>query len=156
MESFVRFLFDTILATLLKVVGIVLTLAVLLQIFSRYIMIHPFSWTEELSRFSFIWFCFLGSAYTLRQKLHLGIDYFYLKFGPRMRLTIDLVINTLVLFFGGMLISFGSVMMSLTTFQKSPILRLNMSNMYMVLPVTGFFFVVFSIHQLLQLLRRRA
>ena len=71
MEKLIDFLFDTVLAAVLKIVGIILTLTILLQIFSRFIMIHPFSWTEELSRFAFIWFCFLGAAYTLRLKLHL-------------------------------------------------------------------------------------
>lgn len=154
MEKIIVFLFDKLLAFALKVVGIVLVLTVLLQIFSRIRMTAPFSWTEELSRFSFIWFCFLGSAYTLRLKLHLGIDYYYNKFSPRIRLYIDRGIYLLILFFGFLLFVYGIKMMGITSFQKSPILRISMAYMYMVLPTTGFFFIIFSFSELLLLLKR--
>ena len=155
MERLIGFLFDTLLAAVLKIVGILLTLTILLQIFSRFIMIHPFSWTEELSRFAFIWFCFLGSAFTLRKNLHLGIDYFYRKFNPRLRRAVEFFIQLLILFFGYLLVHFGFIMVGMTTFQKSPIMRLPMSYMYAVLPATGFFFVIFSVYQLQLLVKNK-
>lgn len=153
MKRFIDILFDIVLATALKIIGMVLVLAILIQIFSRITMMHPFSWTEELSRFSFLWFCFLGSAYTLRMKLHLGIDYFYRKFSVKYKVYVDFFIQSTVIFFGYLLVHYGIVMISLTTFQKSPILRLPMASMYAVLPVTGFFFIIFSLYQVLLLIR---
>jgi len=154
MDKLIDFLFDTVLTLLLKIVGFVLIGSVLIQIISRAGMTAPFSWTEELARFSFLWFCFLGSSYALRKKLHLGIDYFYLKFNFRIRFWIDFGINSLVLFFGILLFVYGIKMMGITSIQKSPILRLNMAFMYAVLPATGFLFSIFSVHQLLLLLKR--
>ena len=153
MERIIELLFDRFLATLIKIVGIVLILTVLIQIFSRLQMTSPFSWTEELSRFSFIWFCFLGSSYTLRKKLHLGIDYYYNKFSRPIRIWIDRAIYGLILLFGLLLFIYGIKMMGIALYQKSPILRIDMAYMYAVLPTTGFFFSVFSVHQLLLLFK---
>ena len=59
--------------------GLVLTTTVMivtctLQVLSRYVLDHPFSWTEEVARFSFIWWSFLGAAYVVRLNGHLGMD----------------------------------------------------------------------------------
>lgn len=154
MGKIIEILFEKILTTLLKIVGLVLTLAIVVQIFSRFIMVNPFSWTEELSRFSFIWFCFLGSSYALKKKLHLGIDYFYHKLNTEGKRRLDIVINGLVLVFGLILFFFGFRMMGITSIQRSPILRINMAFMYAVLPVTGFFFTLFSANQLKSLFKK--
>ncbi len=155
MDRVIEFLFEKLLPFLLKLIGFILVFAILLQIFVRFIMIHPFSWTEELSRFSFIWFCFLGSAYALKKNLHLGIDYFYKKAAPATQRKIDLFIHLLILFFGILLCYYGTIMTRISSFQKSPILRLQMSYMYIVLPITGGFFLILSGYRLYQLIRKK-
>ena len=45
-----------------------------LQVFMRYIVARSLSWPEEMIRFSFIWFVFLGMSYCARESIHLRID----------------------------------------------------------------------------------
>mgnify|MGYP005837250735 CR=1 FL=1 len=149
MERFIHVLFNLVLGTLLKIIGIIMSLTIILQIFSRIVMIHPFTWTEELSRFSFIWFCFLGSAYALHKKLHMGIDYFYRKYRPEKQRKIELFVQLIILLFGALLVYYGMVLVQLTTIQLSTILRIPMAYMFSVLPITGAFFCLSSISQLL-------
>lgn len=153
MERIIRFLFDAVLARLVQLIGTILILSVLLQILSRFVMLQPFPWTEELARFSFIWFCFLGSACTLRKNLHLGIDYYYLKFNLDSRRVIDILVTIFVMVFGLLLVVLGMRMVGITGIQRSPIMRLRMSYMYAVLPVTGALYTIFSLHQLITLLK---
>ena len=153
MERIIRIIFDQFLTRLLQLLGLMLIMAILIQIYSRFIMLRPFSWTEELARFSFLWFCLLGSAYTLRKDMHLGIDYYYLKFNPSARKIIDIFVTGLILFFGVLLIVLGMRMVVLTMGARSPIMRLPMSYMYAVLPATGFLFTIFSAHKIIELLK---
>jgi TRAP-type C4-dicarboxylate transport system permease small subunit len=44
------------------------------QIFLRVIFDLPLSWTEEVSRYVFIWWVFFGATLALRERRHLGID----------------------------------------------------------------------------------
>ena len=68
----------------------------------------------------------------------------------KVQKAVSVIISLLILIFGLMLFVYGLKMMQITSFQKSPILRLNMSNMYAVLPTTGFFFTIHSIHKLIR------
>lgn len=147
LKKFIHILYDNILANIVKVIGIVMILAVLLQIAARYLMSHPFSWTEELSRFSFIWFCFLGSVVTYTKNLHLGIDFLYRKFSSKGRMVLDLIINVLIFIFGFVLVKYGITLLGMTSFQQSPVLRIPMSYIYASLPVTGVLFLIFTVYR---------
>jgi TRAP-type C4-dicarboxylate transport system permease small subunit len=85
----------------------------------------------------------------LRRNLHLGIDYYYQKFSVGAKKGIDIFIYILILFFSFLLLYFGYIMMELTKLQMSTILRIPMSYMYAVLPVTGFFFFIYSFYSLI-------
>lgn len=43
------------------------------QVVSRYVFGNPAPWTEELSRFVFIWMIFIGAAYLASQNQHLAV-----------------------------------------------------------------------------------
>lgn len=45
-----------------------------LQIFMRYVMKASLPWPEELIRYMFIWFVFLGISYGVRYNIHLRVD----------------------------------------------------------------------------------
>jgi TRAP-type C4-dicarboxylate transport system permease small subunit len=53
---------------------LVMFLAVFSQVVLRYLTYQPVAWTEELSRFSFIWLCLLGAAEGARMSAHFAVD----------------------------------------------------------------------------------
>ena len=60
---------------LLTVLMALLTVPVLLQIFSRYLPFLPrYIWTEELARFAFIWIVLVGSSIAVREGTHFQVD----------------------------------------------------------------------------------
>ena len=73
---FMRLLVDKGIRTLVKAIGVAMVLCILLQILTRLFLRVPFTWTDELARGTFVWYCFLGSVLATRQYAHLGIDYF--------------------------------------------------------------------------------
>lgn len=50
-----------------------MTVAVFLQVLFRYLFDTPLSWSEELSRFAFVWVCFLGAAVLVRGNQHIRV-----------------------------------------------------------------------------------
>ncbi len=46
----------------------------LLQVFCRYVLNSALSWPEELARFAFVWFVFLGASLVTRRARHITID----------------------------------------------------------------------------------
>lgn len=45
-----------------------------LQVFMRYVMQNSLSWPEEMTRYMFIWFVFLGISYGIRNDIHIRVN----------------------------------------------------------------------------------
>lgn len=50
------------------------TTLVLLNVFTRYFLNSPITWSEEVATACFVWTIFMGGAVTFRNKAHLGVD----------------------------------------------------------------------------------
>src|SRR6266566_2085230 len=49
----------------------------------RYVFNNSLTWSEELTRYMFIWVVFLGAAVSVRQRANIAIDLFAGRVGPR-------------------------------------------------------------------------
>ena len=148
MEKIVYILYDKIVATLIKVIGVVMIFSILAQIFTRSFFRVPFGWTDELARFSFLYFCFLGGVLTLRYKLHLGIDYFENKMPATAKFINRIFAYCMVIAFGLFVGILGARLMGIVGSQITPILRLPMRYVYLSLPSAGFLYAFLGFYQL--------
>ncbi|MCU6698047.1 TRAP transporter small permease [Laedolimicola ammoniilytica] len=53
---------------------IILVSATFLQVFCRFVVKTPISWSQELVKLCFIWIIFLGAAIAVREQTHLTMD----------------------------------------------------------------------------------
>jgi len=65
---------DKILANILIFIMSVMVINVLWQVFTRYIMGDPSSFTDELARYLMIWIGILGAAYVSGKNMHVAIN----------------------------------------------------------------------------------
>ncbi|MFC1763676.1 TRAP transporter small permease [Planctomycetota bacterium] len=144
----IKTLLDKSLELLVMVVVGVLVLDVLWQVFTRFILKDPSSWTEELATFLLIWVALLGAAVALGRGAHLGIDYFVLKLPEQTRIKTEIFVffciaafSLLVMVIGGI----GLVKTTLALEQISPALGLNMGYVYLAVPISGAFLVLYSL-----------
>jgi TRAP-type C4-dicarboxylate transport system permease small subunit len=148
MEKLITILFDKIVHTIVWIVGIIMFTCILLQIFTRTFFQVPFPWTDELARFSFLWFCFTGSVTTLRKKLHLGIDYIENKLPVKVKFVNRVFVYSLIIVFGFFVGILGYQLLEVVGLQLSPVMRIPMVWVYFCLPLTGFLYVVLGAYQL--------
>jgi TRAP-type C4-dicarboxylate transport system permease small subunit len=131
---------DRILAWVVIVLMAAITLNVLWQVFTRFILGNPSSFTDELARFMLIWIGLLGAAYVMGQRGHLAIDLLLTKLKPNVALVLDAVIMTAVMVFSvGVMVIGGShlVYLTYTLEQISPALNLSLAYVYLALPLSG-------------------
>ena len=64
----------TISAVIGGVLIAVMTAIVSIAVITRYVLSQPIGWSEEVSIYLMIWAIFLGTAYTLKQDAHIGVD----------------------------------------------------------------------------------
>jgi TRAP-type transport system small permease protein len=67
------------------------SLAILLQVFCRYVLDAPFSWPEEFAVLMFGWMILLGAAVVQRRDGHISIDVLRRRVGPRAAPWLDAV-----------------------------------------------------------------
>ncbi len=115
-------------------------LQVVWQVVSRYVLSHPSSFTDELSRFLLIWIGILGAGYVMGQKLHLSITLFPDRLKPANKRKVEILINAIIFIFSfAVLIAGGSrlVYITLTLGQTSAALKIPLWFIYSVLPASG-------------------
>src|SRR5437879_10705307 len=85
----------------------ILIVPVTLQIISRYTELIPsWIWTEELSRFLFIWMVMLGAMIGIREHSRFEVDV-WPDLGPRPTAGLRIISNVCVLVFALMLVWWG-------------------------------------------------
>jgi len=89
--------FDLIEQGLGVLLLLVMFISVLVQIFFRYVLKSPLTWTEEASRYSFIWIVLLGAAFAVRKKEHVVMEVLVKHFPTSLQRYISLVLNTIIL-----------------------------------------------------------
>jgi len=139
---------DRSLELLVIVVVAVLVVDVLWQVFTRFILKNPSTWTEELAVFMLIWVSLLGAAVALNRGSHLGIDYFVGKLSPRKRLYTEIFVFLCVSVFSLTVMVIGGIDLVSSTLkleQTSPALGVRVGYVYLAVPISGFFLVLYSV-----------
>jgi TRAP-type C4-dicarboxylate transport system permease small subunit len=144
---------DYVLSRMSILIMSLLVLTVSLQVFMRYVIGSPVTFTEELSRFLLIWLGLLAASYAYRQRMHLALDLLVLKLKGKQRNVLNIIIHSLVALFSLLVLVYGGSQLVYLTWildQHSPALGVSMSIVYLVLPVSGIAIVIYSIDFILQ------
>jgi TRAP-type C4-dicarboxylate transport system permease small subunit len=159
----VKRVLDRSLEMLVMIVVAVLILDVLWQVFTRFVLSKPSTWTEELAVFLLIWVSLLGAAVALNRGAHLGIDYFVGKLPHRTKLYTEVFVFLCISAFSFFVMVAGGIDLVASTLamgQESPALRMKVGYVYLAVPVSGFFLTLYAViglvERLKELLRGRA
>ena len=127
--------FDRLVDVAVMMLTAVLASVVFVAVVTRYFFNFPLAWSEEVSRYSFVWLSFLGAEVCLRKGAHIGVDLLvrsfpgsiqhHLETGGRLVMGIMLA----VLFIAGIKVTV------VAHDQQSPALGMPMSYVYLALPV---------------------
>ncbi len=101
-------LIDGLVNRLAIVLFVILFAAVLAQILLRYVFGNPLTWSEELSRYLFIWIALLGWTLASRNRTHIAVRLFLEMMPPAMRLGVEILNAGLVALFAVLLAILGT------------------------------------------------
>jgi TRAP-type C4-dicarboxylate transport system permease small subunit len=133
---------------MVTVVVAVLVADVLWQVFTRFILKSPSIWTEELATFMLIWVALLGAAVALSRGAHLGIDYFVGKLSIKRRLYTEIFVFLCISAFSFCVMILGGIDLVTSTLrlnQLSPAFGVKVGYVYLAVPISGFFLVLYSV-----------
>ena len=149
---------DKLLSYLIAGLMALMVINVSWQVFSRYVLEDPSSFTDELSRYMMIWLGMAGTALVSGKNGHLAIDILPEKAQGKKKLLLNLVIHSLVIFFGLMVMVIGGgnlVYISDMLGQKSATLQIPLSWIYIIIPISGALVVFYHIHHMISVLKNQ-
>ncbi|KEO75775.1 TRAP transporter small permease [Anditalea andensis] len=131
---------DKLVGTALVILMSLMVLNVTWQVISRYVLMNPSAFTDELSRYMLIWLGMLGAAYVAGQDKHLAIDLLPQKLTGKPKQNLLIIINVVIIFFAVAVMVLGGLNLVYITFildQKSATLQVPLAFVYTIIPFSG-------------------
>ncbi|MEY3627791.1 MAG: hypothetical protein RL163_2290 [Pseudomonadota bacterium] len=136
------------LIALLGITVLVLMVPVSMQIGSRFFEWIPnYMWTEEMSRFFFIWMVMIGATVGVREGLHFDVD-IWANPSPALARFLRWASRLLIMGFAGVVLYWGIEFTKFGWNQTSELADLPMWMIFIAWPVAGFFWIAFLIEKM--------
>jgi tripartite ATP-independent transporter DctM subunit len=127
---------------------ICITLVVTMQIVCRYILQELPPWSEELSRYLFIWANFVGAGVALARNSHVSIDSLVARLPDSVRRKLESVVVILVTTFSLFLLYQGVVTAVAMKGSYSITMHFSMAWVFAALPTAGLIFVLYQLQKI--------
>ena len=142
MKHFLDF-YHRLLTWLMVTAVAILVVPVSLQIVARYTALIPsYIWTEELSRFLFIWMVMLGAMIGIREGTHFEVD-LWPELGRRANAALRIVSGLFVLVFALVFLHWGMKFVQFGWYQESELAELPMPFIFVAWPLAGATWLLF-------------
>lgn len=130
-DNFEEIILMLLLAAMTMVMGI--------QVVSRYVFNYSLTWSEEITRYMFIWSAFLSISHCTRKQISIRIEQIISMFPAKINAIFKIVEKVIMLAFFSYMVKYAYVFVqaSVTSGQLSPAMRLPMY-LIQVAPLVGF------------------
>ncbi len=121
-----------------------IAILIFLQVFMRYVVQNSLSWSEELVRWLFVWFIWLGISYGYKERKHVAVTIVSGKLSQKGQLYLGLFLSAVMLVFFAYLAVRGNAQATspFVIKQTSPVLfvpgtstRISLAFLYWSMPV---------------------
>lgn len=145
---------DKVLGNALILIMGIMVINVLWQVFTRYIVGTPSSFTDELARYLMIWLGVLGAAYVSGKNMHVAIDVIPSRSSEKTQKKLKLIVYSLIIAFAftGMVI--GGLRLVYVTYvlnQSSPALQLPLAVVYFAIPLSGALIIFYKVSDIIKI-----
>lgn len=133
----------------------VLTADIFLGVFSRYVLGNTFIWYDEVARACFVWLVFLGAAVGVRQAAHFRFHLVLDRVPAPARQAAEVFGFGALILFATLLIQKGWTLVELGHFQRTPVMGMPRSWIYLAVPVGGALMILYALPHLWRAVRQR-
>ena len=132
-----------ILSRLSALLLTIMSILIIYQVFTRYILSSPADFTEEIIRYMLIWTGFIGAAYAFLTREHMALTLVPDRVKPETRRKMIIIIDILILLIALFVIVIGGFKLVYSAkAQKSALLGIPRSLVYIVAPISGIFIII--------------
>ena len=139
-----------VLEKLMIVLVVAMMLSLFWQVFTRFIIKVPATWTEEIARYTFIYMVMIGAALGVRHSAHFGVTMLSDKLHGKARDYYQrFVINGIILVCAAALLFYGIEFTRMYGMNRvSPTFLIPMAWVYVIVPITGVLMMLFALQNM--------
>lgn len=116
------------------------------QVFARYILQNPSSWSEELVSYLFAWMSLLGASLVVSERGHMNIPIVVERMGVKGRKFFAIFSEIIACLFAGIILVYGGIQITnLAMGQMTSSLGVPIGFFYIVLPLSGVINIIYTI-----------
>lgn len=116
------------------------------QVFTRYLLKNPSSWSEELVSYLFAWMSLFGASIVVGERGHMNIPILVEKMGDSAQKFFAIFAEVVAFAFSAVILVYGGVQItSLAMGQMTSSLGVPIGVFYIVLPVSGVINLVYTV-----------
>lgn len=132
---------------------IIMTLLTCWQVFTRYMLGNPSSWSEELVSYLFAWMALLGASLVVGERGHMNIPLLVEKTGPSARKALCIFSELIAALFAAVILVYGGMQITnLAMGQMTSSLGVAIGVFYVVLPLSGVLNIIYCILDIVEIL----
>lgn len=142
----IRKLLNTILNFLAGVSFVAMVLLTCWQVFTRYVLKNPSSWSEELVSYLFAWMALLGASVVTGERGHMNIPVVVERMGAGAQKFFLIFAEVIAFLFSAIILTYGGIKItSLAMGQLTSSLGVPIGVFYIVLPLCGVLNMIYAL-----------
>lgn len=124
------------------------------QVFTRYIMKNPSTWSEELVGYLFAWASLLGASLVTQERGHMNIPIIVERFGKLGQKILNCLGELIAFLFSVVILVFGGIQITtLAMGQMTSSLGVPIGIFYIVLPLCGVLNMIYTVFNMVDILK---
>jgi len=124
------------------------------QVFTRYILQNPSTWSEELVGYLFAWMSLLGASLVTCERGHMNIPIVVEQFSLPVQKGLNCLGEIIAFLFSATILVFGGVQItSLAMGQMTSSLGVPIGIFYVVLPLCGILNMIFTVFNMIDIIK---
>ncbi len=132
-----------------------ISLVISANIIGRYIFDASIYWAEEVVRYSFVWATFIGATCAYKQRALISMSVLTHRLSEQTQWKIGLVLDSVMGLFLLISLAFGAKLTFAVLHQRSASLEISMAIVYICIPLSCLFMLLFNLDQILTVLRQK-
>jgi TRAP-type C4-dicarboxylate transport system permease small subunit len=124
------------------------------QVFTRYLLKNPSTWSEELVSYLFAWASLMGAALVTSERGHMNIPILVEKCGKTGQKILNCLCELIAFLFSAIILVYGGIAISrLAMGQMTSSLGVPIGIFYIVLPVCGILNMIYTVMNMIDIIK---
>lgn len=147
-----RKVLDSVLNVLAGVSFLAMVVLTCWQVFTRYILQNPSSWSEELVSYLFAWMALLGASIVVGERGHMNIPVLVERLNLGARKFFAIFAEAIAFLFAAVILVYGGVQItSLAMGQMTSSLGVPIGIFYTVMPLAGVLNMIYAVMNIIEI-----